>query len=488
MEIGLKLGYAAKYIKHSSKGEKRIIENREINQNYDAWHVCLSNKILTPRPHKETRLEEWIPSEDGRIYCAVVKNHIMIVRRNGKAFFSGNTGYGVGSAGVVYPLNQYYDVRCLGYWGAEGVALGYNGLIVYPKLFGLFGEDAAELIIKNWRPDVLVTLFDVWINESEGLMGGRGWLGKMHPRWIPIVPVDHDPIPYPIAESVSSAYRVVAMSQFGHQQFSRAGIDSIYIPHGVDTNVFKPTQDKSADRKHMVNLSTPFLDEGAAPWDDDCFVLMMNAANKDPRRKGFDRMFTAAQIFLEQNPDAKKDFRIYLHTWARFPGGLNLDHLANIMHVAEYVRCTHRYHMYCGLTPETLARLYMGSDVFYNASMAEGFGIPIIEASACGIPTIATRFTSMTELTEGHGWLVDPLTKEWTMLLSLWSVPNEYQAADMIADAYNHPDKVRSLGAKAREFSLNYDWKNVVVPLWTKLMEEVREEIRPKSLAERRLI
>jgi len=397
------------------------------------------------------------------------------------------TGYGVGTKGVVYPLNRLYDVRCIGYWGLQGAALGFNGLIVYPKLFGRFGEDAAVLVVKNWRPDVMVTLFDVWISQSASQLGEPGWLGRIHPRWIPVVPVDHDPVPPNVVESVRPAYKVVAMSQFGRRQLQMKGVESTYIPHGVDTGVFKPTADRAGDIAFLERSSMPFS-EDPLPWDEDCFVLGMNAANKDQQRKGFSRMFEAAGIFLENNPDAKKDLRIYLHSWYRFPNGKNLDGVAHAFGLGDRTRCTHRYHMWCGLKPEEMARVYGGFDVLYNASMAEGFGIPIVEAAACGVPAIATDWTSMPELVGGHGWLVKPVTRKMTMLESFWAVPDVYEAADAIEDAYNHPKKVRRLGEKARKFSLDYDWKRVVVPLWVRLMEGVRGEMTAKPLEERRII
>jgi len=72
--------------------------------------------------------------------------------------------------------------------------------------------------------------------------------------------------------------------------------------------------------------------------------------------------------------------------------------------------------------------------------------------------------------------------------MSKWAIPDEYEIAEALEDAYNNPDKMRQYGEKAREFSLNYDWKKVVVPLWFKLIEELREDLRPKTRAERRIL
>jgi glycosyltransferase involved in cell wall biosynthesis len=46
-----------------------------------------------------------------------------------------------------------------------------------------------------------------------------------------------------------------------------------------------------------------------------------------------------------------------------------------------------------------MAHLYNSLDVLMNASSGEGFGVPIIEAQACGVPVLTHNATSMTELT-----------------------------------------------------------------------------------------
>ena len=405
------------------------------------------------------------------------------------------TGYGVGTKGVVYPLNEHYDVRALSYYGLEGAALGFNNLICYPRMFDPYGIDAAKLIHRYWKADLMITLFDIWIGDSPLMAGERNWFTKINPRWVAYFPVDHDPIPPPIINQANQALRCVAMSQFGRRQLEMEGIPTTYIPHGVDTEVFFPSEDKVQDAKDLYKLSETLMPNEAVEWPEGSFIIGKVASNKDTLRKGFDRDFIALEIFLDQNPDARRDTRMHLHANKNFPGAYPLGHLAQIHNVSQYIRVTNPFSMYCGMVSDDLRKMYGAFDVLLNASQAEGFGIPIIEAAACGVPSIGTRFTSMTELIEGQGWLVNTLknaggfdSHKTTVLMSKWAYPDEYEIAQALEDAYNNPDKVRKYGEKTREFSFKYDWKKVVVPLWFNLIEELREDLRPKTRAERRLI
>jgi len=398
------------------------------------------------------------------------------------------TGYGVGTAGVIFDLLKHYKIRNLAFYGLEGKALGFNGLVTYPKRFDPFGSDAAHLLCNRWSPDILITLFDIWIDESGSSIGPPGWLSSMHPRWVPIIPVDHDPVPPPTLAPARKAYKPVAMSRFGQRQLENNGVTSTYIPHGVDTAVFKPSEDKVASRKHIQDISVPLVSGSAEPWPEECFVIGKVAANKDTKRKGFDKDALALAIFFENNPDARKDTRVFMHTLPRFPGGFNIDHWYEICGVSQYVKVIDEFFWWQGLTPEDMAKLYGGFDILLNASRGEGFGIPILEAAACRVPSIGTNFTSMPELIRGHGWLVEKYNRELTAALSFIASPSEHEIAQYIEDAYNHPDKTAKFGEASRKFALNFDWKKVVVPLWINLIEEIREEMRPKTLAERRLM
>jgi glycosyltransferase involved in cell wall biosynthesis len=418
------------------------------------------------------------------------------------------SGYGVQTRGQVFKWNEVYDVRELAIYGLQGTWRGEvsphnpkNMVITYPTLWGDdHGDKTARLIFQSWMPDVFVTLYDIWMGAYTDYNKATGQCTPIHPYWIPQIMVDHEPIPDKTLVQAQAAYKAVAVSRHGEAQLRSRGVDCTYIPFGIDTGTFKPTEDKRADKAFLNEHSVPLSEHNKSDITKDDFVAFINGANKDPQRKGHPRMMTAIQIFLANNPDVH-DFRYYINSWAIL--ARDLPHLAVNLGIEKYGRITSDYTNLCGIPEHDMPRLYGASDVFLHLSEGGGFEVPILEALACGVSVIGSDFICMTELVKDHGWLIPAIRGEkrflagarrevrsssvyFDQLDALQQIDDEYAAAEALEDAYNHGEKRQKYGEEARVFALNFDWSRVH-PMWFKLFEEIRAERRIAPLAERRL-
>jgi glycosyltransferase involved in cell wall biosynthesis len=60
------------------------------------------------------------------------------------------------------------------------------------------------------------------------------------------------------------------------------------------------------------------------------------------------------------------------------------------------------------LAPDELDAVYRGADAFCYPSLYEGFGLPVLEAMARGVPTIASSVSAVPEVAGDGALLVDP--------------------------------------------------------------------------------
>ncbi len=67
--------------------------------------------------------------------------------------------------------------------------------------------------------------------------------------------------------------------------------------------------------------------------------------------------------------------------------------------------------VFTGYVPfEDLPVLYSGAEVMAFPSLYEGFGLPVVEAMACGAPVVTSNTSSLSEVAGGAGLLVNPLS------------------------------------------------------------------------------
>lgn len=103
---------------------------------------------------------------------------------------------------------------------------------------------------------------------------------------------------------------------------------------------------------------------------------------------------------------------------------------------------------FTGFVPtEELPFLLCGSVAFVWPSLWEGFGIPVVEAMACGVPVVVSNVSSLPEVVENAGLLVDP-----------YSTDQIEQAIRVILADKSLRDRLSKKGlAQAKKFS----WQNM---------------------------
>lgn len=372
------------------------------------------------------------------------------------------TGYGGQTAQTTLRLQaEGHNVAIASNYGLEGTTLDWHGIRQYPRGFDMHSNDVVPAYLQAWAHEhqeldpLLITLYDVYIFKGEQ------W--DTVPQIASWVPIDHTPIPPDVAAWLRRKnVTPIAMSKFGSGMLDLAGIENLYVPHGIE-KVFKPTTGIDAGGRHLTGRE--FMGIG-----EDRFVFGMVSANKGivPNRKAFPEAFLAFSMFAKHHRDAV----LYVHTEDRGGmGGINLIDLSRacdipddqIVFVDQFV---HR----AGIGNDLLASIYTAMDCLLIPSMGEGFGIPQVEAQACGTPVICTNGSASSELL-GHGWMVEG-QPWWDAMQRAWlvapSIPSIIQA---MAEAYDHG---RSRSQIAQDFAAQYDADFVFNNYWLPALESLR--------------
>jgi glycosyltransferase involved in cell wall biosynthesis len=108
--------------------------------------------------------------------------------------------------------------------------------------------------------------------------------------------------------------------------------------------------------------------------------------------------------------------------------------------------------------PKTLAHMYASLDVLLAPSAGEGFGIPVVEAQACGVPVIVSDFSAQPELV-GAGWTVSG-RRVYTPIKSWQFLPDVEDILDALKRAYSRDKDL--CARRAREFAAQYDVRHVL--------------------------
>lgn len=161
------------------------------------------------------------------------------------------------------------------------------------------------------------------------------------------------------------------------------------VPHGVNHEMFYPPSEEERDKAmHILTNDFPKLKKP--------FILSVGQIQP---RKNYARLITAFELLTQNH--AFEDMQLVI------AGGHGWLQDSTFKRVKSSIQ-KRSIHMLGRVNDTQLKALYWNAEVFALPSLYEGFGMPILEAMACGTPVVTSNTSSMPEVAGDAAILVNP--------------------------------------------------------------------------------
>ena len=269
-----------------------------------------------------------------------------------------------------------------------------NAQIVYlkPSLYPIWEQKHLHAAIVKYKLDLLhctsntgpvacpvplfVTLHDIIYMEKLHLLKGSKYqrLGNMYRRWN-------------VPKVVARAEVLFTVSEFERQRIIKhfnLPAEKVVVTYNGIGQHFKPSSTIEIDRV-MKKYELPYP-----------YILFLG--NTDPK-KNLDGVLEALKILYKK--DGFSNYKVVMPDFGKI-------YLEKMLSKIEAAHLLDKIHL-TGYIPNTdLPAIYSNASVFLYPSRRESFGIPILEAMACGCPVITSNTSSMPEVAGDAAEIIDP--------------------------------------------------------------------------------
>lgn len=351
-----------------------------------------------------------------------------------------------------------------------------------------FGSWKFEEVLLDFQPDIVWDIRDWWHMEFEERSPFRPYY-----HWAIMPTVDAFPQNTQWLATFCNADGVFTYSDWGLSVLKENNglINTISsAPPGADLNVFYPAKNK-AEHKKQWGLSA------------DSFII--GTIMRNQKRKLYPELIRSFSMFLKQAPKqiADKSY-LYMHTsypdWWDLPA-LAIEHEVSHRCLFTYkcLACKHVFlsffqdargvcvnchkaeaflpNTHIGIERHELASIINNFDVYIQYANSEGFGMPQIEASSCGIPLFVVDYSAMSDIVrklKGYPIKVQSLQKEADTGCDR-AIPDNQSLVDQLIRFSQLPQSMKDKKAydtrKATE--LYYDW-NKTAKIWENYFDSIQ--------------
>jgi glycosyltransferase involved in cell wall biosynthesis len=323
-----------------------------------------------------------------------------------------------------------------------------------PRVWKDFAGDEKGIILTIWNPSWLP-----WLADPEKLAPGtlKDFLKtKPFERW-GYFPVDAEgpngKLPAEVEMVIKGFDRPLMYTQWASDLVENTcGLKVPHLPHGTDTNIFYP-RDKREMRKTFLRtvngLGEPKEGENPMLMADSVFLVGAIATNS--ARKDWNLCFEVCQELLRRGVNVG----LWAHTNA-------LSKHWNIMGLAKAYGMEGRIvPTVTELTDEQMAEAQCACDVTIMPSLGEGFGLPIFESLACGVPCIHIDYAGAAEF----------LPDEYKVKPVAFYGEGFYANRRPVSTPSDWADKIQAAYGTKAELPSKLTWENLW-PRWKAWLED----------------
>lgn len=196
----------------------------------------------------------------------------------------------------------------------------------------------------------------------------------------------------------------------------------VHVIHNGVSSQFKKTTDHQTLTNTRIKYGLP----------DDFILFLGNTST----RKNAERVLEAYTLYAQRSPKPL----------ALVTPGLPQDFVTKHLKKTGAAQFENQVYSTGYIEQDDLVHLYSLSKLFLFPSLSEGFGMPVLEAMACGVPVITSNLSALPEIAGNAGKLIDP-----------YNVKTISEAMLELLESSNLLEKLRTEGLKHVQ---NFQWKH----------------------------
>ena len=357
-----------------------------------------------------------------------------------------------------------------------------------------FGAWRFDKVVLDFKPDIVLSYRDPWMDM---FISKSPLLPYFHWVWMPTV--DSDPQKQSWIEGFAKTDAVLCYSEFGVKTLEKDAGHLLNVvgcaSPGIDPKIYKP-YDKKEIREEL----------GLDPN-----VNIIGTVMRNQKRKLFPELIKSFAKFLKvAPPEIKDNTYLLLHTSYPEKMGWNLGYHISEEEVGGKVLATYicktcgrwkidffrdslNYCEHCktiscvmpsvgmGLEVPDLVKVYNAMDLYVQYAICEGFGMPQVEATACGVPIASTNYSAMEDVlqwTKGYPVNIQKMYREVETNAERVFPDNDHLVEIMIKHLMLSPEEKQKKSQEVRDATVaRYDWDDCA-----KVWMDYIDTYKPQSL------